>query len=186
MSCHFLFLGFPLLLLEILKKKRKEKKKEMSSRIKAIKTDNLGSEEKRVLELYTTNFEIAGANLSADDKAKILQLFEVNLMHDTEVKEFCIQLRPYMAQVFDIWASSPMKSILASIAVLLRIAKVLPLHKKGQVREYFPRRIGNERALVEYRHIRSESDACHRIGFTYYGHGTNMDNLFIPFPFIEF
>ncbi len=41
------------------------------SRIKAIKSDNLGSEEKRVLELYTTNFEIAGANLSAENKVKV-------------------------------------------------------------------------------------------------------------------
>ena len=46
------------------------------SRIKAIKTNNLGSEEKRVLELYTTNFEIAGANLSAADKVKVKKVNE--------------------------------------------------------------------------------------------------------------
>lgn len=46
------------------------------SRIKAIKTENLGSEEKRVLELYKTNFEIAGANLSPADKDKVKKFNE--------------------------------------------------------------------------------------------------------------
>ena len=46
------------------------------ARIKAIKTENLGSEEKRVLELYTTNFEIAGANLSAESKASVKKINE--------------------------------------------------------------------------------------------------------------
>ena len=46
------------------------------SRIKAIKTNNLGSEEKRVLELYTTNFEIAGANLTAENKVKVKKINE--------------------------------------------------------------------------------------------------------------
>ena len=44
------------------------------SRIKAIKTDGLGSEEKRVLELYKTNFEIAGANLSEENKEKVKKI----------------------------------------------------------------------------------------------------------------
>ena len=46
------------------------------ARIKAIKTANLGSEEKRVLELYTTNFEIAGANLTAENKVKVKKINE--------------------------------------------------------------------------------------------------------------
>ena len=46
------------------------------ARIKAIKNDNLGSEEKRVLELYTTNFELAGANLSTENKAKVKRINE--------------------------------------------------------------------------------------------------------------
>lgn len=46
------------------------------SRIKAISTQNLGAEEKRVLELYKTNFEIAGANLSAENKEKVKKINE--------------------------------------------------------------------------------------------------------------
>lgn len=45
-------------------------------RIKAIKTEGLGDEEKRVLELYTTNFEIAGANLTAENKATVKNINE--------------------------------------------------------------------------------------------------------------
>lgn len=46
------------------------------SRIKAINNEGLGDEEKRVLELYTTNFKIAGADLSADDKVKVKKINE--------------------------------------------------------------------------------------------------------------
>ncbi|TXF77428.1 M3 family metallopeptidase [Chryseobacterium sp.] len=46
------------------------------SRIKGINTGNLGSEEKRLLELYKTNFEIAGANLSAENKEKVKKINE--------------------------------------------------------------------------------------------------------------
>lgn len=46
------------------------------SRIKAIKTDGLGFEEKRLLELYKTNFEIAGANLSEENKEKVKKINE--------------------------------------------------------------------------------------------------------------
>lgn len=46
------------------------------ARLNAIKTDGLGSEEKRLLELYKTNFEIAGANLSAENKEKVKKINE--------------------------------------------------------------------------------------------------------------
>lgn len=46
------------------------------SRIKAISSENLGAEEKRVLELYRTNFEIAGANLSTENKEKVKKINE--------------------------------------------------------------------------------------------------------------
>ena len=46
------------------------------SRIKRINTDNLGAEEKRIIELYRTNFEIAGANLSAENKEKVKKINE--------------------------------------------------------------------------------------------------------------
>ena len=45
-------------------------------RIKAIKTDALDAEDKRLVALYKTNFEIAGANLSASDKEKVKKVNE--------------------------------------------------------------------------------------------------------------
>ena len=46
------------------------------ARIKAIDTAPLGAEEKRMVELYKTNFEIAGANLSPENKAKVKKINE--------------------------------------------------------------------------------------------------------------
>src|SRR5690606_25281296 len=46
------------------------------ARINAINTAGLGAEEKRVVELYKTNFEIAGANLSAENKEKVKKINE--------------------------------------------------------------------------------------------------------------
>ncbi len=40
-------------------------------RIKAVKTDKLDAESKRLVEYYIQNFELAGANLSAENKEKL-------------------------------------------------------------------------------------------------------------------
>ncbi|WP_285269987.1 M3 family metallopeptidase [Kaistella rhinocerotis] len=49
---------------------------QLYARIKAIDTAPLGAEEKRMVELYKTNFEIAGANLSPENKAKVKKINE--------------------------------------------------------------------------------------------------------------
>lgn len=49
---------------------------QLYARIKAIDTAPLGGEEKRMVELYKTNFEIAGANLSPENKAKVKKINE--------------------------------------------------------------------------------------------------------------
>ena len=43
-------------------------------RIKAVKTDKLHAESKRLTEFYLTNFELAGANLSAENKEKLKEI----------------------------------------------------------------------------------------------------------------
>ncbi|PZO18424.1 MAG: hypothetical protein DCE87_02090 [Betaproteobacteria bacterium] len=48
--------------------------------------------------------------LAQDDKSKILGLFEHNKMSHSEIRDKCIAIRPYMANVFDVWSDSPMKS----------------------------------------------------------------------------
>ena len=43
-------------------------------RLKAVKTDKLDAESKRLTEFYITNFELAGANLSAENKEKLKEI----------------------------------------------------------------------------------------------------------------
>lgn len=43
-------------------------------RVKGIDTNNLGAEEKRIVALYRENFEIAGANLSAEKKEQLKKI----------------------------------------------------------------------------------------------------------------
>ncbi len=43
-------------------------------RIKAVKTDKLDAESKRLVEYYIQNFELAGANLSAENKEKLKEI----------------------------------------------------------------------------------------------------------------
>ena len=43
-------------------------------RLKAVNTDKLDPESKRLTEFYITNFELAGANLSAENKEKLKQI----------------------------------------------------------------------------------------------------------------
>ena len=48
--------------------------------------------------------------LNFEDKTKILELFTINKMSHNEIKEKCISIRPYMENIFNVWANSPMKS----------------------------------------------------------------------------
>lgn len=50
--------------------------KKLYDRIKAIKTTGLDSEDRRLIEVYKTSFEMAGANLSEADKEKVKKINE--------------------------------------------------------------------------------------------------------------
>lgn len=63
--------------------------------------------------------------VAEDDQQKILDLFDVNKMNYSEIKEFCIRLRPYMETVFDVWNDSYMKSFtLTSVGIAIGHANV--------------------------------------------------------------
>lgn len=47
---------------------------DLYDRLKSISTDSLDAEDKRLLEMYIQNFEIAGANLSDNDKEELKKL----------------------------------------------------------------------------------------------------------------
>ena len=58
-------------------------------KLKAVKTDKLDAESKRLTEFYLTNFELAGANLSAENKEK---LKEINQQQATLATQFSNKL----------------------------------------------------------------------------------------------
>lgn len=63
--------------------------------------------------------------ISADDQEKILALFDLNKMTDAEIRAKCIEIRPYMTDVFDTWSNSPMKNFtLTSVGIAIGHANI--------------------------------------------------------------
>jgi hypothetical protein len=63
--------------------------------------------------------------LSPEDKAKIFQLFDLGKMSDPEIKETLIAIRPYMAEVIEIWRNSPMQTFtLTSVGMAIGHANI--------------------------------------------------------------
>lgn len=63
--------------------------------------------------------------VSTEDRAKILQLFDLGKMSEPEIKEKLIEIRPYMAEVFEIWSNSPMKTFtLTSVGMAIGHANI--------------------------------------------------------------
>lgn len=74
-------------------------------------------------ETLEQNIDAAGIDI--DDKAKILDLFNLGKMSNSEIREICINLRPYMEKVFDTWSDSPMKSFtLTSVGIAIGHANI--------------------------------------------------------------
>lgn len=71
------------------------------ARIKAINSENLGSEEKRVLELAKINFEIAGANLSETNKGKVKKINEELATLSTQFSNKLLDARKNGALIID-------------------------------------------------------------------------------------
>ncbi len=82
------------------------------------------------LQVRANSKEILEKNLddqgvSSEDRAKILQLFDLGKMSEAEIKEKLIAIRPYMADVFDIWTNSPMQTFtLTSVGMAIGHANI--------------------------------------------------------------
>ncbi|MDO6594678.1 LPO_1073/Vpar_1526 family protein [Neptuniibacter sp. 1_MG-2023] len=64
-------------------------------------------------------------NVPEEDRPKILALFNLGKMNEGKIKEKCIEIRPYMAQVFDAWSSSDLKSfMLTSVGIAIGHANI--------------------------------------------------------------
>lgn len=60
-----------------------------------------------------------------EDRAKILELFELGKMSDAAIKEKLVSIRPYMADVFEIWTNSPMQNFrLTSVGMAIGHANI--------------------------------------------------------------
>lgn len=64
-------------------------------------------------------------NVAAEDRAKISDLLDLNKMSDAEIKAKCIEIRPFMADVFDTWSSSQMAHFtLTSVGIAIGHANI--------------------------------------------------------------
>jgi hypothetical protein len=64
-------------------------------------------------------------NISAEDQAKISALFDLRRMSNEEIKSKCIEIRPYMEDIFDCWSNSKMNSFtLTSVGIAIGHANI--------------------------------------------------------------
>lgn len=64
-------------------------------------------------------------NYSEDDQKKIVELFNLNKMNENEIKTKCIEIRPYMKDLFDIWSGSEMQNFsLTSVGIAIGHANI--------------------------------------------------------------
>lgn len=81
-------------------------------------------------QVRATNKEALEESLDAnlieqEDRAKIISLFDQELMSDEEVINKCVSIKPYMEQVFSTWASSSMSNFtLTSVGIAIGHANI--------------------------------------------------------------
>ncbi len=69
--------------------------------------------------------KLSSRSVSSEDQTKIIQLFETSKMSETEVREKCISIRPYMAGLFECWSGSAMQNItLTSVGIAIGHANI--------------------------------------------------------------
>ena len=60
-----------------------------------------------------------------EDRAKIVELFDLGKMSESEIKEKVIAIRPYMTEVFEIWTNSSMQTFtLTSVGMAIGHANI--------------------------------------------------------------
>jgi len=74
-------------------------------------------------ESLEKDFEKFG--ITPEDRAKIIRLFDEGKMNDNEIKEKSIEIRPYMARLFETWSESEMKNFwLTSVGIAIGHANI--------------------------------------------------------------
>lgn len=63
--------------------------------------------------------------ISPEDRARITALFDNGKMNETEIKDKCIEIRPYMSGLFETWSGSEMKRFtLTSVGIAIGHANI--------------------------------------------------------------
>jgi len=61
----------------------------------------------------------------AEDRAQLHALFDLGKMNDPEIKDKCIEIRPYMSNLFETWSESAMKNFtLTSVGIAIGHANI--------------------------------------------------------------
>ncbi|MGR5461713.1 LPO_1073/Vpar_1526 family protein [Photobacterium damselae] len=80
----------------------------------------VSARDKEVLEQLLDKYSVPN-----EDKNKIVELFNHEKMNSQEIRQKCIEIRPYMEEVFDIWSNSSMKSFsLTSVGMAIGHANI--------------------------------------------------------------
>jgi hypothetical protein len=63
--------------------------------------------------------------ITVEDCTKISALFDVGKMNNSEIKDKCVEIRPYMSSLFEIWSESAMKNFtLTSVGIAIGHANI--------------------------------------------------------------
>ena len=64
-------------------------------------------------------------NVSLEDRSRLTELFNLGKMDDNEIKNKCIEIRPYMSGLFETWSVSAMKNFtLTSVGIAIGHANI--------------------------------------------------------------
>lgn len=82
----------------------------------------------KALNSNTLNDLLVSKAVSKDDSEHIRQLFKQQLLSEPDVRSKCIEIRPYMSEVFETWSASPMKQFtLTSVGIAIGHANIKKL-----------------------------------------------------------
>jgi hypothetical protein len=63
--------------------------------------------------------------ISPEDRTHIVQLFQSGMMSEPEIRAKCVEIRPYMSTLFDVWSKSAMQNFsLTSVGIAIGHANI--------------------------------------------------------------
>jgi hypothetical protein len=79
----------------------------------------------KALSLAALEAKLIKFNIDPDNAEKMKNLFNFNLMTPEEIRSKCIEIRPYMEHLFDVWSNSSLKNFnLTSVGMAIGHANI--------------------------------------------------------------